>query len=220
MASSAAKSGGGGSGGRKGVADTALSDFADYVEKQQQLRNRGASAAATAAAKIDDHEDELDIIEQLGLGEDSAVNVKLKDLFLDKEENSMEKLKEIIVGLMEEGRGEALFDVGFENNGDPMGLTKEEYEMALKRVTGVAHTLKSSITILLTKNLGIEGEAPGDGKGCSSKILIRRKPDVIEELLEIRIAVVGNGRKRSVHIIMVGVIMLRFLQSTLGSLRY
>ena len=219
--------------GRRETANTALSDFTDYVERQQQalrnkltaagpsggggqaLRNKptaaGPSGGGGQAAPLDP-EDELSIIDQLGLGDDDggASNIKLKDLLFpatpDEDASSRETLKGIIQAQINEGRGETLFDVGLERNGDGMGLGKEEYEAALERLEEVAKGMGSAATVLLEKG----GVAEGEGKGAANasegwhgKVLIRRQPKVIEELLEIRVAVVGNGefeRGRSVSL--------------------
>ena len=171
--------------GRRTGADTALSDFADYVERQQALRGK-----ATAGPSTIDVEDELSIIDQLNLGDDQpGANQKLKELLLpsaDEDASAKESLKAILKSLIGEGRGETLFDVGLERNGDSMGLSKEEYDKALGRLKDVSKEMKCAVTVLL--------ETEGQGtEGFNAKVLVRRQPEVIEELLEIRVAVVGNG---------------------------
>ena len=172
--------------GRRTGADTALSDFADYVERQQALRGRAAPGPSTV-----DAEDELSIIDQLNLGEDEpGANQKLRDLLLpsaEEDARARESLKGVLKGLIAEGRGEALFDVGLERNGDNMGLGKEEYEKALGRLREVSKEMMCAVTVLLE-----EGAAANEG--FSAKVLVRKQPESIEELLEIRVAVVGNGR--------------------------
>lgn len=172
--------------GRRTGADTALSDFADYVERQQALRGKANAGPSTI-----DVEDELSIIDQLNLSDDQpGANQKLKELLLpsaEEEASAKEALKAVLKALITEGRGETLFDVGLERNGDNMGLGKGDYEKALGRLKEVSKEMKCAITVLL--------ETEGQGTdGFSAKVLVRRQPDVIEELLEIRVAVVGNGK--------------------------
>lgn len=185
-------------------AATALSDFADYVEKQQSLRNRPSvppTTSTTSSTAVDSIEDELDIIDQLGLGDhDLPHTTNLRSLLLapNDDSDSREKLSAILTALMAEGRGECLFDIGSERSGDSMGLTKEEYETALERVKNVAKGMGAAVTVLLTRGMGDDeaGEKVEEGKkeeGCGAQVLVRRQPKVIEELLEIRVAVVGNG---------------------------
>jgi len=171
--------------GRRTGADTALSDFADYVERQQALRRKAAAGPSTA-----DIEDELSIIDQLNLGEgEPGANQKLRDLLLpsiEEDAQARESLKGVFKGLIAEGRGEALFDVGLERDGSNMGLGKEEYEKALGRLREVSKEMKCAVTVLLE-------EGVAETEGFSAKVLVRRQPQSIEELLEIRVAVVGNG---------------------------
>jgi hypothetical protein len=90
---------------RKG--ESALSDFADYVQKQQAKRTPLAPASKQAAL-IEEH-DELDIIDSLGLAEESRA-IRLKHVLLDTNANtqgeSVEKLKEYVKGRLGDEHGE------------------------------------------------------------------------------------------------------------------
>ncbi|KAL2277621.1 hypothetical protein FJTKL_15301 [Diaporthe vaccinii] len=116
---------------RKGEA--ALSDFADYVEKQQAIRFPSAKPTATgaaAAAAQDDHEAELDdILNALDLS-DKAPLAPLHKLLLRTDDESLQKLVELLTSRIEEGHGETLFDIGFEHNGESMHLDKEGWDKA------------------------------------------------------------------------------------------
>lgn len=171
---------------RRRAGEMALSDFADYVEKQTRLRKPGGDAQ--------DEHDELSIIETLGLSDDTQPSARIRDLLLGSQDENGPKLKDLIASRLAEGRGETMFDVGIDNTTEePMGFTKEEYDYAMKSIKGAAAGLKASITILITHNLGIDGEEPPDDRGASSMLLIRKQPESLEDLLEIRVAVVGNG---------------------------
>lgn len=176
--------------GKRTGADTALSDFSEYVERK--YAQRGKPSAGPSGAQID-VEDELSIIDQLGLGDpDPAANQKLRSLLLpspEEDASAKEVLKGMLKGLVAEGRGETLFDVGLERSGDNMGLNEVEYRGALEQLREVAKGMDCAVTVLL--------EQSGNGAGVegrNSKVLVRRQPKGIEELLEIRVAVVGNGR--------------------------
>ncbi|KAH0602791.1 uncharacterized protein H6S33_008441 [Morchella sextelata] len=172
---------------RRRAGEVALSDFADYVEKQTRLRKPGGDITHN------DEHDELSILETLGLSDDTQPSVGMRDLLLGPQEENGPKLKELIASRIAEGRGETLFDVGLDNTTEePMGFTKEEYELAMKSVKAAVLELKASITVLITHNLGLDGEEPSDDKGASSMLLIRKQPESLEDLLEIRVAVVGN----------------------------
>jgi GTPase len=141
---------------------------------------------------------ELDILDTLDLA-DSAPQVRLKELFLSKDEDAFARLVEVVGERIEEGHGETVFEVGFENNGESMSLTKEEWDTAISRLNEAAAKQRAECQILLTKNVGGDAEAETatvavheKGKDCSGKILIRQNPETVEDVIETRIAVVGN----------------------------
>ncbi|ORY14381.1 P-loop containing nucleoside triphosphate hydrolase protein [Clohesyomyces aquaticus] len=175
---------------RKG--ETALSEFADYVQKQQALRRPPGQPAAA----LEDH-DELDIIDQLDLAGDAASHVRLRTLLLDPGEDNVPALADHLRGRLAEGHAETLFDLGLEDNGDSMGFTKEDWDMALERLTVACETIGADFKMLMTRNVGNEGElevGPRDAtdKGVSGKLMIRRRPEGVDDVIETRIAVVGN----------------------------
>lgn len=186
---------------RKGEA--ALSDFAEYVEQQQALRYPtkaqaagNATATSTAAAVVEpDHHEELDdILDSLDLS-DPTPRVRLRDLLLAPTDDAaaFQRLVDIIEGKLDEGHGETVFEVGFENNGDCMKLTKEDWAVALQRIEDAAKKLDSACRVLLTKNVGGELDGvPTKDQDCSGKIMIRQTPETAESVIETRIAVVGN----------------------------
>lgn len=172
---------------RKG--ESALSDFADYVQKQQALR----LAPGQNAAILEEH-DELDIIDQLGLADD-AQHVRLKSLLLDSAEENVAALTEYLQVRLTEGHGETLFDLGLEDNGDSMNFSKEEWESALARLEQAAGSANADCRLLMTRNVGGEvevGPATPKDTGACAKLMIRRKPETVDDVIETRIAVVGN----------------------------
>ncbi|KAK3944331.1 putative GTP-binding protein [Diplogelasinospora grovesii] len=187
---------------RKGEA--ALSDFAEYVEQQQALRypshhkssSTSAAAAANKGAQNDDeHHEELDdLLDSLNLA-DSTPRVRLRDLLLSAKDDtdSLRKLADIMKERIEEGHGETVFDIGFEHNGDSMKLSIDEWETAYRRLEEAAKEARADCQLLLTKNVGgaLDG-TPTKDKDCSGKVMIRRAPSAVEEVIETRIAVVGN----------------------------
>ncbi|KAK0123659.1 hypothetical protein ONS95_008671 [Cadophora gregata] len=175
---------------RKG--ETALSEFADYVEKQQKLRY--PPGASTVSTVVEEHS-ELDILDSLDLA-DASPAVRLKELLLNHDEDPFTTLVNLLEGRIEEGHGETIFEIGFENNGESMALTKDEWDVAVKRLKEAAKEVRSDCQVLLTKHVGGEEEAESAAnekeKDCSGKILVRQHPATVEEVVETRIAVVGN----------------------------
>lgn len=124
--------------------------------------------------------------------------MRLKHLLLDKSgeaDESISLLTGVINGRLEEGRGEALFDLGLEDSGDAMGFMKEDWDFALARTKQVLNTIGADYKLLMTKNVG--GDTDVDitpkEKAASGKMLIRRRPHSVDDVIETRIAVVGNG---------------------------
>ncbi|RHZ52680.1 putative GTP binding protein (GTPBP1) [Aspergillus thermomutatus] len=182
--------------------EIALSEFAEYAEKQQSHRSAqvapsdsGYSTASVARA-TEDHA-ELDILDQLTLS-DTPKTAKLKDLLLgtgDETEGSLQLLGSILQARIDEGHGETIFDLGLEDGGDSMGFDLGQWNTALQRLREAAETLPAHCRILLTYNVGgpEESKTKNDRiKGAWGKILIRQPADTVEEMAEIRIAVVGN----------------------------
>jgi GTPase len=180
---------------RKGEA--ALSDFAEYVEKQQSLRFPSSSKTAGKGGETVDHHAELDdLLDSLDLS-DSGPRIRLRELLLSADDESLRQLVGVITERLAEGHGETVFEIGFENNGDSMLLTRDEWDVAYKRLLDAAKQAKADCQLLLTKNVGgdVEGKpTAGKDKSCSGKIMVRQVPSTAEEVIETRIAVVGNGR--------------------------
>ncbi|OAX78477.1 hypothetical protein ACJ72_07215 [Emergomyces africanus] len=192
---------------RKG--ELALSDFAEYVEKQQAHRTplhrepRGASVApsdsgystVSQTTTTEDHA-ELDILDQLGLSDDTR-QVELKHLLLDGSitaEDTLQQLVGVIQTRIDEGHGETVFDLGQEDNGEWMGFDKEQWDTALDRVRRAAQAVRADCKVLLTYNVGGPEEAESKNeriKHAYGKILIRQAA-AAEDVIETRIAVVGN----------------------------
>ncbi|KAF2758998.1 P-loop containing nucleoside triphosphate hydrolase protein [Pseudovirgaria hyperparasitica] len=175
---------------RKG--ESALSDFADYVQKQQTLRR----APGAPAPPLEEH-DELDIIDQLGLDEESS-HIRLREVLLDKQtdaEECVRALAEHLTVRMDEGHNETLFDLGLEDNGDSMGFSIDDWGFALERLEAAAVVANAECRLLMTRNVGGEedvGPANAKDKSSSGKLMIRRKPETVDDVIETRIAVVGN----------------------------
>ncbi|PHH91860.1 hypothetical protein CDD83_10033 [Cordyceps sp. RAO-2017] len=184
---------------RKG--ESALSDFAEYAEQQQNLRfpaaRRAAASDTTAGAGPADHHDELDeLFDNLELA-DTAPRIPLKDLLLGSDEDSLKGLEDAVAERVEEGMGEAVFELGYENNGDSMRFTPDQWTVAYERLVKAAKGIGADCELLLTKNVGGQVEAAstvpaGKDTACSGKVLVRRVPSKAEDAIETRIAVVGN----------------------------
>ena len=152
----------------------------------------------TLSTTTEDHA-ELDILDTLDLSETSA-HVKLKELLLDTStgaENTLQQLSNVLQSRILEGHGETLFDLGQEDKRESMAFSKEQWDVALERIRRAAAMLRADCCILMTRNVGGDeevGPLNEKDKGSTGKIMIRQKPETAEDVIETRIAVVGNGR--------------------------
>ena len=156
-----------------------------------------STATSVASTPITDHHDELDILNQLDLG-DNVPKVRLKQLLLSTDDDSLVKLVDVVNERLEEGHGECLFEIGYEDDGSCQNLSKANYDTALARLTAAAKKENAELQLLLTHNVGsdLDGALDPNYTACDAKILIRRHPPSVESVIETRIAVVGNVEDR------------------------
>ena len=158
-------------------------------------RDSGYSTGRGSAI-TEDHA-ELDIIDQLGLS-DTPNQIRLKDWLLDTTADAgatLQQLAGLLQARIDEGHGEALFDLGQEDSGESMGFSRAQWDLGLSRLNEAARSLKSDVRVLLTYNVEGPEEAETKNekdKACRGKLLIRQTPETPEEVIETRIAVVGN----------------------------
>ena len=97
---------------------------------------------------------------------------------------------------MIEGNGETLFDLGQEDNGESMAFSKEQWDVAIDRIRRAANVLQADCRVLMTRNVGGEAEVETlneKDKSSTGKVMVRQAPETPEDVIETRIAVVGNG---------------------------
>ena len=191
-----------------------MSEFADYVEKQQLRRpfpGRNVapsdSGYGTESTTVTEDHPELDILDSLGLS-DAPAHVRLKELLQDTGDDAevtLQQLSNVVQNRLLEGHGEALFDLGQDDNGETMAFNKEQWDVALDRIRRASQILKAECRLLITRNVGGSEEAEVKNekdKSCTGKLLIRQMPETTEDVIETRIAVVGNGM---VYAVLIGV---------------
>lgn len=176
----------------------ALQEFADYVTAEEALQQRNPASKATANTPSGVEHEELEILDQLGLTDSPQATVKLKEMLLSSypgNEVSSKQLSDFLKKRVDDGFGECIFDLGIEESGQAMGLTHDQWDVALRRVTEAAQQFGATCRVLLTYNVGgnEESEVPNEPRdACHGKVLIRRLPQSPETVLETRIAVIGN----------------------------
>lgn len=87
---------------------------------------------------------------------------------------------------LKEGGGEAIYEIGVEDNGTVTGLTKEELDCSLKTIHTLAGKLGAEATVVRKQEISVN-------MGCkyAAEVLVRKIPDD-QEFVDIRVAVIGN----------------------------
>jgi GTP-binding protein 1 len=148
---------------------------------------------------VEEEHEELAILDQLDLADESKI-IRLKQVLVDDSdtaEDSRKQLTDYIHSRLEEGKGEAILDIGLEDSGESMKFSRVQWGFALKRMEDAADHDKADCKVLMTRNVGGDGDVevgPLSNKDthCSGKVLVRRRPNSVNEVIETRISVVGN----------------------------
>jgi len=113
--------------------------------------------------------------------ENEEGNIEYKLKLIDPTATRFEHLVTQMKFRLQEGQGEAIYEIGIEDNGYPKGISEEELESSIATLEKMANQLHANITILRKR----EGES-----GKVAEILVRRLAE--EDYLEVRVAVAGN----------------------------
>uniref|UniRef100_A0A3B4YSC2 GTP binding protein 2 n=1 Tax=Seriola lalandi dorsalis TaxID=1841481 RepID=A0A3B4YSC2_SERLL len=88
---------------------------------------------------------------------------------------------------LQEGRGEAVYQIGVEDNGMLVGLSEEDMRASLKTLHRLAEKIGADITVLREREVDYDSDEPRK----IAEVLIRKVPDD-QQFLDLRVAVLGN----------------------------
>ncbi|KAG8511930.1 GTP-binding protein 2 [Galemys pyrenaicus] len=88
---------------------------------------------------------------------------------------------------LQEGRGEAVYQIGVEDNGLLVGLAEEEMRASLKTLHRMAEKVGADITVLREREVDYDSDTPRK----ITEVLVRKVPDN-QQFLDLRVAVLGN----------------------------
>ncbi|KAJ8371766.1 hypothetical protein AAFF_G00302360 [Aldrovandia affinis] len=88
---------------------------------------------------------------------------------------------------LQEGRGEAVYQIGVEDNGLLVGLSQEDMRASLKTLRRMAEKVGADITILREREVDYDSDTPRK----IAEVLVRKVPDD-QQFLDLRVAVLGN----------------------------
>lgn len=110
-------------------------------------------------------------------------NVEYKSMMINLSEERFQQLMSQMKWRMTEGDGEALYEIGVDDSGVPIGLDPQEFDETLQNVERMAKELEADMTILCEKPVN------GSGKRVAEVLLRRYSTD---QYLDMRVAVCGN----------------------------
>ncbi|XP_016098925.1 GTP-binding protein 2-like isoform X2 [Sinocyclocheilus grahami] len=87
---------------------------------------------------------------------------------------------------LQEGRGEAVYQIGVEDNGLLVGLTEEDMKASLKTLRRMAEKVGADITLLREREVDCDR-----ARRKIAEVLVRKVPDD-QQFLDLRVAVLGN----------------------------
>ncbi|KAI5717011.1 hypothetical protein M8J76_016071 [Diaphorina citri] len=105
-----------------------------------------------------------------------------KNCLISPTEEQFDLLQKKIKSLIDNGRGETIYDIGIGQDGGENGLKPDEYEASVATLQSLATTLEADCVLLRQRKLD---------NGLTGQYLLRKRVES-QDFLEIRVAVVGN----------------------------
>ncbi|TPX36155.1 hypothetical protein SmJEL517_g01419 [Synchytrium microbalum] len=155
-----------------------------------------------------------DFLDGDATGENASQTVASnKALFLTPTPEGLEQIKTSLHSRMEEGQGEFVLEIGLDDEGRSLDLTDDEFNQYVDTVSKTCTLLNATVTILHRRHTpllptsstaaiiaaltDVPPETPAPVTAPPSPynyahLLVRQNPGRVEDLLELRVAVVGN----------------------------
>uniref|UniRef100_A0A672NFS2 GTP-binding protein 2-like n=1 Tax=Sinocyclocheilus grahami TaxID=75366 RepID=A0A672NFS2_SINGR len=114
-------------------------------------------------------------------------NIEYKLKLVNPTQYRFEHLATQMKWRLQEGRGEAVYQIGVEDNGLLVGLMEEDMKASLKTLRRMAERVGADITVLREREVDYDSDEPHR----IAEVLIRKVPDD-QQFLDLRVAVLGN----------------------------
>ncbi|KAF4105409.1 GTP-binding protein 2 isoform X1 [Onychostoma macrolepis] len=114
-------------------------------------------------------------------------NIEYKLKLVNPTQYRFEHLATQMKWRLQEGRGEAVYQIGVEDNGLLVGLTEEDMKASLKTLRRMAEKVGADITVLREREVDYDSDEPHR----IAEVLVRKVPDD-QQFLDLRVAVLGN----------------------------
>ncbi|NP_001338603.1 GTP-binding protein 2b [Danio rerio] len=113
-------------------------------------------------------------------------NIEYKLKLVNPTQYRFEHLATQLKWRLQEGRGEAVYQIGVEDNGLLVGLTEEDMKASLKTLRRMAEKVGADITLLREREVDCDR-----ARRKIAEVLVRKVPDD-QQFLDLRVAVLGN----------------------------
>ncbi|XP_052394567.1 GTP-binding protein 2-like [Carassius gibelio] len=113
-------------------------------------------------------------------------NIEYKLKLVNPTQYRFEHLATQLKWRLQEGRGEAVYQIGVEDNGLLVGLTEEDMKASLKTLRRMAEKVGADITLLRDREVDCDR-----ARRKIAEVLVRKVPDD-QQFLDLRVAVLGN----------------------------
>ncbi|XP_029480861.1 GTP-binding protein 2-like isoform X1 [Oncorhynchus nerka] len=115
-------------------------------------------------------------------------NIEYKLKLVNPTQYRFEHLATQLKWRLQEGRGEAVYQIGVEDNGLLVGLSEGDMRASLKTLRRMAEKVGADITLLREREVDYDSD-----RNCRkiSEVLVRKVPDD-QQFLDLRVAVLGN----------------------------
>ncbi|XP_056135843.1 GTP-binding protein 2b [Lampris incognitus] len=115
-------------------------------------------------------------------------NIEYKLKLVNPTQYRFEHLATQLKWRLQEGRGEAVYQIGVEDNGLLVGLTEADMKASLKTLHRMAEKVGADITLLREREVDYDLD-----RNCRkiAEVLVRKVPDD-QQFLDLRVAVLGN----------------------------
>ncbi|XP_030627801.1 GTP-binding protein 2 [Chanos chanos] len=114
-------------------------------------------------------------------------NIEYKLKLVNPTQYRFEHLATQMKWRLQEGRGEAVYQIGVEDNGLLVGLSEEDMRASLKTLQRMAERVGADITVLREREVDYDSDIPRK----IAEVLVRKVPDD-QQFLDLRVAVLGN----------------------------
>ncbi|XP_076463579.1 GTP-binding protein 2-like [Babylonia areolata] len=121
--------------------------------------------------------------------EEEEGNIEYKLKLVNPSPSRLEHLVTQMKWRLEEGNGEAIYEIGVEDNGILTGLNEADLQASMSTLEKMASRLGANLSILREKV--VESEGKNSERRRALEILVRKVPDD-QEFIDLRLAVLGN----------------------------